>query len=236
MLKARGTSPRGRRGRDRGAVVAVRAQPAARAPGVAWVPVLCIRRAPRTATTRPTLVAFLLLLSHLIVAMPARSFLHGAANGRAAGRLTCSRHAGYCPPGEPYVAWGRHGDSSALGELSVLRLRGGVDNTRYYEVLKLPVGEEDENVSELLLPAVPRSCAPPWPCQTPVPTRDSTDAPMELTCTCCRASHSWPHACHEHHQAERVAMRRRRKLTPATLAPGAYCHACACARIWKHRR
>ena len=29
----------------------------------------------------------------------------------------------------------------------ILRLRGGaLDNTRYYDVLKLPVGEEDENV------------------------------------------------------------------------------------------
>lgn len=30
----------------------------------------------------------------------------------------------------------------------ILRLRGGaLDNTRYYEVLKLPVGEDDEHVS-----------------------------------------------------------------------------------------
>ena len=39
--------------------------------------------------------------------------------------------------------------------MTVLRLRGGVDNTRYYEVLKLPVGEEDENVSVLFLFCIP---------------------------------------------------------------------------------
>jgi hypothetical protein len=28
---------------------------------------------------------------------------------------------------------------------TILRLRGGADNTRYYDILKLPHGEEDEN-------------------------------------------------------------------------------------------
>ena len=37
------------------------------------------------------------------------------------------------------------------GIASVLRLRGGVDNTRYYDVLKLPPQEEDENVGVPLL-------------------------------------------------------------------------------------
>ena len=42
-------------------------------------------------------------------------------------------------------AGGRWFWSGREGADGLLRLRGGVDNARYYEVLKLPVGEEDEN-------------------------------------------------------------------------------------------
>ena len=97
------------------------------------------RRGRPALGARCTFVALLLLLSQ-IAAAPTRGFLHLAPNSRATG--WSSRIAG-----ERDAGWRRHGSSSsALGEMTVMRLRGGADNTRYYEVLKLPVGEEDENV------------------------------------------------------------------------------------------
>jgi hypothetical protein len=119
--------------------------------GAARQPALGARCAPR-ASARPTFVALLLVLSQ-IAAAPTRGFLHLAPSSRAAG--WGSRIAGHCA-GERDGGWRRHGgSSSALGEMTVLRLRGGVDNTRYYEVLKLPVGEEDENVSALFHFCIP---------------------------------------------------------------------------------
>jgi len=121
------------------------------AAGAARQPALGARCAPR-ASARPTFVALLLVLSQ-IAAAPTRGFLHLAPSSRAAG--WGRRIAGNCA-GERDGGWRRHGGgSSALGEMTVLRLRGGVDNTRYYEVLKLPVGEEDENVSALFHFCIP---------------------------------------------------------------------------------
>ena len=228
-----GTSARGR-DRNRGAIVAVRgAQPAARAADAALEPALRVRR---TATTRPVLVALLLLLSHLIVAMPARSFLHSDANGRAAGRSACSRHAGDCPGKAGGARW-RHGGSCALGELHVLRLRGGVDNTRYYEVLKLPVGEEDENVSDLPLPAVPRSCACLWPCANACPKarfngRPTAKRPHMLPClafvAACTLRRSPVRACR---RASPLQNRRPRNERRALTATHARMHARTHARM-----
>jgi len=107
------------------------------------------------------------LLSHVRIATPARSFLshsspthaHAASDSRQVDPGISILHGGQ---GRPALAFGgcateqgagcrwhgRRGD----GKGDIMRLRGGAsDNRQYYEVLKLPVGEEDE----IVLPPIP---------------------------------------------------------------------------------
>jgi len=102
------------------------------------------------------------LLSHVRVATPARSFLshsspthaHAASDSRQVDPGTSILHGGQ---GRPALAFGgcateqgagcRWHGRRGNGKGGILRLRGGAsDNRQYYEVLKLPVGEEDEIV------------------------------------------------------------------------------------------
>jgi len=81
------------------------------------------------------------------------------------------------------------------------------------------------------------------PVQTPVPKRDSMDAPLQSARTCCRVSHSWPHARCEDRQSERVAVHRRCKTVVREMSAGrllprmractlARTRVCARAHIW----
>ena len=120
-------------------------------------------------TARGRGLVLLLLLSHVLTATPARSW-------GAPSLLQPVEHES----GWPYLGaekcggilrtWrgmstGLAGSDEATGCFAavqasrLMRLRGGaVDNTRYYEVLKLPVGEEDENVSAPSFAVFPFSC------------------------------------------------------------------------------